>query len=84
MTAIARAEPCPVSRALLAGAGVDHDQVLDLVRRALAEDLAWGPDVTTEATIPAGAHGTASPDSGSPPRSWRRCRSSPDRAATRS
>jgi nicotinate-nucleotide pyrophosphorylase (carboxylating) len=59
MTAIARAEPCPVSRALLAGAGVDHDQVLDLVRRALAEDLAWGPDVTTQATIPAGAHGTA-------------------------
>ena len=39
------------SRALLAGTGVDHDHVLDVVRAALAEDLAWGPDITTEATI---------------------------------
>ncbi len=28
---------------------------LDVVRRALAEDLAYGPDVTTEATIPDGS-----------------------------
>ena len=32
---------------------------LDLVRRALAEDLAFGPDVTTTATIPADAVSTA-------------------------
>ena len=50
----------PVSRALLANSGVDHELVLDVVRRTLAEDLAWGPDITTEATIPAAAHGTAS------------------------
>jgi nicotinate-nucleotide pyrophosphorylase (carboxylating) len=49
-----------VSRSLLAGSGVDHALVLDVVRRTLAEDLAWGPDVTTEATIPAVALGTAS------------------------
>ena len=48
-----------VSRALLAGTGVDHDHVLELVARTLAEDLTWGPDVTTQATIAANARGTA-------------------------
>ncbi len=47
------------SRALLAGTGVDHDHVLDVARAALAEDLAWGPDITTQATIAPDAHGTA-------------------------
>ena len=32
---------------------------LDVVRRALAEDLAYGPDVTTTATIPSGARSQA-------------------------
>jgi nicotinate-nucleotide pyrophosphorylase (carboxylating) len=59
MTTTERADAHAVSRALLAGTGVEHDHVLDLVRATLAEDLAWGPDVTTEATIPATAHGSA-------------------------
>jgi nicotinate-nucleotide pyrophosphorylase (carboxylating) len=41
----------------LAAAGLDPAAVLDLVARALAEDLAGGVDVTTEATVPAGATG---------------------------
>jgi nicotinate-nucleotide pyrophosphorylase (carboxylating) len=32
---------------------LDHDYLLDLVRRALAEDLAGGEDVTSVATVPA-------------------------------
>jgi nicotinate-nucleotide pyrophosphorylase (carboxylating) len=47
------------SRTLLADSGVDHDHVLELVRTALTEDLAWGPDITTEATIAGDARGTA-------------------------
>ncbi|MBY6367922.1 carboxylating nicotinate-nucleotide diphosphorylase [Rhodococcoides corynebacterioides] len=34
---------------------VDRDEVLDVVRRALAEDLRYGPDVTTLATVAADA-----------------------------
>jgi nicotinate-nucleotide pyrophosphorylase (carboxylating) len=34
--------------------GLDPDYVRDLVRRALAEDLAGGDDVTSAATVPAG------------------------------
>lgn len=60
MTLVAQVGDHAVSRALLADSGVDHELVLDVVRRTLAEDLAWGADVTTEATIPAAAHGTAS------------------------
>jgi nicotinate-nucleotide pyrophosphorylase (carboxylating) len=37
----------------LVAAGLDPGQVADLVARALAEDLAGGPDVTSTATIPA-------------------------------
>jgi nicotinate-nucleotide pyrophosphorylase (carboxylating) len=59
MTTIDHAGTYAISRTLLAGTGVAHDQVLDVVRRALAEDLAWGPDVTTAAIIPATGHGTA-------------------------
>jgi nicotinate-nucleotide pyrophosphorylase (carboxylating) len=44
----------PVSaRDLLEAAGLDPNAVLDLVRWAVAEDLAGGVDVTTLATVPA-------------------------------
>ena len=43
----------------LVAAGLDPDAVLDLVRRALAEDLAGGVDVTTAATVPADRVDTA-------------------------
>ncbi|WP_197508796.1 carboxylating nicotinate-nucleotide diphosphorylase [Mycobacterium sp. 1081908.1] len=36
------------------------DTARDLIRRALQEDLRYGPDVTTQATVPAGAVVTAS------------------------
>jgi nicotinate-nucleotide pyrophosphorylase (carboxylating) len=39
-------------------AGLDPAEVEYVVRRALEEDLAHGPDVTTEATVPAGARAT--------------------------
>lgn len=39
--------------------GFAAEEILDVVRRALREDLAHGPDVTTQATIPADAHGVA-------------------------
>jgi nicotinate-nucleotide pyrophosphorylase (carboxylating) len=41
--------------AALRNAGLDPDAVAAVVAAALAEDLAGGPDVTTEATVPAGA-----------------------------
>lgn len=40
-------------------AGLDRDHVLDVARRTLAEDLQWGDDVTTDATIDADQIGTA-------------------------
>src|ERR1022692_92079 len=40
-------------------AGLDPGEVVRVVRMALAEDLGGGADVTTAATIPAGAVGTA-------------------------
>lgn len=43
----------------LAEAGLDREHVLDVVRRTVAEDLQWGPDVTTGATIGAGQLGVA-------------------------
>ena len=43
----------------LDAAGLSQDMVADVVRRALAEDLADGPDVTTAATIAADQHGEA-------------------------
>jgi nicotinate-nucleotide pyrophosphorylase (carboxylating) len=36
------------------------DAARDTVRRALQEDLRYGPDITTQATVPAGAAATAS------------------------
>jgi nicotinate-nucleotide pyrophosphorylase (carboxylating) len=39
----------------LGDAGLDPAEVVRVVRRALEEDLALGPDVTTQATVPAGA-----------------------------
>lgn len=50
--------PRPITRAL-ADAGLDPDHVADVARRTLDEDLAWGPDVTTEATFGAETMGTA-------------------------
>ncbi len=50
--------PAPLT-ATLASAGLDPAHVLDVVTRTLDEDLGWGPDVTTEATLPPGAVGTA-------------------------
>lgn len=40
---------------LLAAAGLDAGEIHALVERALAEDLRYGPDVTTVATVPADA-----------------------------
>ena len=48
----------PVLHALTA-AGLDPTEVERVVRGALGEDLVLGPDVTTEATVPAGATATA-------------------------
>jgi nicotinate-nucleotide pyrophosphorylase (carboxylating) len=44
--------------ASLADAGLDPAEVVRVVRRALEEDLALGPDVTTDATVPAGSRAT--------------------------
>lgn len=52
-------DPHALSRSLLATAAIDHAEMIALVRRAIAEDLAYGPDITTQATIPAHAEGTA-------------------------
>jgi len=50
------------TREALAAAGLDPDEVVDVVERALSEDLGGDPgrDVTTEATVPADRVGTAS------------------------
>lgn len=40
-------------------AGLDPHRVADFAGRTLAEDLSWGPDVTSEATLAADATGTA-------------------------
>lgn len=42
----------------LAAAGLDPAGVEQVIRRALEEDLAHGPDVTTDATVPADARAT--------------------------
>jgi nicotinate-nucleotide pyrophosphorylase (carboxylating) len=42
----------------MAAAGLDPVEVERVIRRALEEDLAFGPDVTTDATVPAGAQAT--------------------------
>jgi nicotinate-nucleotide pyrophosphorylase (carboxylating) len=44
--------------AALTAAGLEPAEVARVVRRALEEDLALGPDVTTESTVPAGARAT--------------------------
>ncbi|MGW6694657.1 carboxylating nicotinate-nucleotide diphosphorylase [Rhodococcus sp. NPDC054953] len=40
--------------------GLDHDEIRTLVRVALDEDLRYGPDVTSTATVPADAVASAS------------------------
>jgi nicotinate-nucleotide pyrophosphorylase (carboxylating) len=44
--------------AALTAGGLDPAEVARIVRRALEEDLALGPDVTTDSTVPAGARAT--------------------------
>jgi nicotinate-nucleotide pyrophosphorylase (carboxylating) len=44
--------------AALQGGGLDVAEVVRVVRRALEEDLAFGPDVTTESTVAADARAT--------------------------
>jgi nicotinate-nucleotide pyrophosphorylase (carboxylating) len=46
-----------VAEALVSG-GLDPAEVVRVVRRAVEEDLALGPDVTTVSTVPAGARAT--------------------------
>lgn len=50
--------PSHITNALADG-GLAEAHVLDVVNRTLDEDLQWGDDVTTRATIPADAEGTA-------------------------
>jgi nicotinate-nucleotide pyrophosphorylase (carboxylating) len=45
----------PQLRTTLAAVGLDPAEVVRVVRRALEEDLALGPDVTTNSTVPAEA-----------------------------
>ena len=49
----------PATTAALVRAGLDPAAVLDLVGRAVAEDLDGGEDVTSVATVPPELHGTA-------------------------
>lgn len=50
--------PADITQALT-GAGLDPALVAEVADRTLAEDLSWGPDVTSAATLPADATGTA-------------------------
>lgn len=54
----AEAASVPTTDERLTRAGLQPRQVRTLVRTALAEDLAWGPDVTTLGTVPAGTTAT--------------------------
>ncbi len=53
MTAVQPGQWSPDTRAALAASGLDEDTVAAVVSRALTEDFADGPDVTTAATVPA-------------------------------
>lgn len=55
-----RSFPWPVEITdLLVEGGLDPSHVLEVINRTLDEDLQWGPDVTTEATLGADATGVA-------------------------
>ena len=60
----------------LAKGGLGPAEVERVVRGALEEDLAYGPDVTTLATVPAGARATVTSSPGSRA-SWRARQSPP-------
>ncbi len=47
------------TRSALVAAGLDAAMVAAVIERALTEDFADGPDVTTAATVPAGSRGRA-------------------------
>jgi len=51
--------PSPATTAALEAAALDPERVLAVVRMALEEDLALGPDVTTESVVPADARAVA-------------------------
>ncbi|REF35027.1 carboxylating nicotinate-nucleotide diphosphorylase [Thermasporomyces composti] len=53
------AELSSATRAALARAGLDPEDVARVVRTALTEDLRYGPDATTVATVPEGLSATA-------------------------
>jgi nicotinate-nucleotide pyrophosphorylase (carboxylating) len=48
----------PELAAMLTASGLDPAEVVGVARRALEEDLALGPDVTSESTVPAEARAT--------------------------
>jgi nicotinate-nucleotide pyrophosphorylase (carboxylating) len=48
----------PALAAALEEAGLEPAEVVRVIRRALEEDLALGPDVTTNSTVPEGARAT--------------------------
>lgn len=50
--------PETIGRALAEG-GLDPDHIAGVAQQTLDEDLAWGPDVTTDATFGTDAFGTA-------------------------
>jgi nicotinate-nucleotide pyrophosphorylase (carboxylating) len=58
MTALAQQPLRPSIAEALRAAGLDPAEVERVVRNALAEDLAYGPDVTTRSTVPADARAT--------------------------
>jgi nicotinate-nucleotide pyrophosphorylase (carboxylating) len=58
MTQLMHGSIRPAHLDAMAAAGLDPVVVEHVIRRALEEDLAHGPDVTTDATVPPGARAT--------------------------
>ncbi|MFD4368763.1 carboxylating nicotinate-nucleotide diphosphorylase [Rhodococcus sp. NPDC058521] len=49
-----------MTEGVLLGSGLDREEILELLRTALDEDLRYGPDITSVATVPADAVAEAS------------------------